>query len=130
MIDILVENGADVYAKNKQDINMLHVAAQGNSPYSIFYFKKMGISINSRDREMSTPLHWACISQSHTVIQYLLAWGADIRAKDTAGLTPLHLAVKDAEVHKNYETIKKLVFLGANPNAKDALGRKVVDFTM
>jgi ankyrin repeat protein len=26
-IDLLVDHGADVYAKNKQDINMLHVAA-------------------------------------------------------------------------------------------------------
>jgi ankyrin repeat protein len=39
---------------------MLHIAAQGDSPYSIAFFKKMGISINSRDREMTTPLHWAC----------------------------------------------------------------------
>lgn len=61
MIEALVDSGANVYATNKQEINMLHVAAQGDSPYSIAYFKKMGISVNSRDREMSTPLHWACI---------------------------------------------------------------------
>ena len=106
---------------------MLHVAAQGDSPYSVAYFKKMGIAINSRDREMSTPLHWACISQSHNVIQYLLAFRADVNAKDSAGYTPLHLAVKDIEKHKNYKTIKKLLFKGANPYAKDIHGRRPVD---
>lgn len=61
-IDLLVESGANIYATNKQEINMLHVAAQGNAPYSLAYFKAKGININSRDKEMSTPLHWACIS--------------------------------------------------------------------
>lgn len=87
----------------------------------------MGISINSRDRESSTPLHWACISQSHTVIQYLLAWGADVNAKDSAGFTPLHLAVKDLDKHEKLSTVKKLIFKGANPNARDALNRRPID---
>lgn len=47
---------------------MMHVGAQGDSPFSIAYFRKMGISVNSRDKELSTPLHWACISKSHTVV--------------------------------------------------------------
>jgi ankyrin repeat protein len=88
----------------------------------------MGISINSRDREMSTPLHWACISQSHTVVQYLLAWGADVNAKDSAGFTPLHLAVKDLEKHQDFSTCKKLIFKGGNPNYRDHIGRRPIDF--
>ena len=98
---------------------MLHVAAQGDSPYSVAFFKKMGISINSRDRENSTPLHWACISHSFVIVQYFLAWGADVNSQDTAGYTPLHLAVKDLEKHKNLSIIKKLIFKGANPTIKD-----------
>jgi len=75
MIDLLVEAGGNVYATNRQEINMLHVAAQGDAPYSIAFFKKTGISINSRDRENSTPLHWACISQSHVVVNYSAGMG-------------------------------------------------------
>jgi len=30
LIKYLIKNGASVYAKNKQEINMLHVAAQGD----------------------------------------------------------------------------------------------------
>ena len=63
------------------------------------------------------------------VIQFLLAWGADVNASDSAGLTPLHLAVKDAEKHRTYSTIKKLLFRGANPNTRDLIGRRPIDLT-
>ena len=38
LIHFLVTHGADVHAKNNQDINMLHVAAQGDQPVSLAYF--------------------------------------------------------------------------------------------
>jgi ankyrin repeat protein len=38
---------------------MLHVGAQGDQPISIAYFLKLGLDINSRDKNNSTPLHWA-----------------------------------------------------------------------
>mmetsp|Transcript_40416 Transcript_40416/g.38905 ORF Transcript_40416/g.38905 Transcript_40416/m.38905 type:complete len:284 (-) Transcript_40416:64-915(-) len=128
MLQMLVEAGANAYATNKQDINMLHVGAQGNSPYSIAYFsQKMGISVNSQDRELSTPLHWACISKSHTVVGFLLAWGAEVNAQDLTGLTPLHLCIRDIDQQQNYSTLKKLMFYGANPNIHDYMGRKPLD---
>jgi len=48
-----------------------------------------------------------------------LAWGADVNARDSAGLTPLHLAVMNIDQHKNFSTIKKLIFKGANIKIKD-----------
>lgn len=59
------------------------------------YFRRLGISLNSRDREESTPLHWAAVSRAHTAASYIIAWGADIQPRDTAGFTPLHLAVRE-----------------------------------
>lgn len=77
---------------------MLHIAAQGNSPYSLaFFLRRSSHSINSIDKSLSTPLHWACISHSHKVVKFLLAWGANVAARDIAGFTPLHLAIKDIE---------------------------------
>jgi hypothetical protein len=48
---MLISNYANIYAKNKQDINMLHVAAQGDQPSSLNFFRLNGIDINSRDRK-------------------------------------------------------------------------------
>ena len=70
LIKLLVKNGADIWVKNKQGINMLHVAAQGDQAYSLTYFIKKGIKKDSTDDEHSTPLHWACFAGSDTAIYY------------------------------------------------------------
>jgi ankyrin repeat protein len=58
----LIENGADFTMTNKHKINMMHVAAQGDNPLSLYYFYKLGLDINACDRKLSTPLHWAAYS--------------------------------------------------------------------
>lgn len=35
----LMENGADMYAVNLYGLNVLHLAAQGDQPLSLYYFK-------------------------------------------------------------------------------------------
>lgn len=74
-IKLLIKHGADVERKNKQGINVLHLAAQGDKAFSLAFFKtNHKMAINERDSEMSTPLHWACFSGSEIAIYYLLAW--------------------------------------------------------
>lgn len=69
-----------MHVRNKQGINMLHVAAQGDQAYSLTFFKTKGVPLNDTDHENSTPLHWACFAGSDTAIYYLLAWGLDVNA--------------------------------------------------
>lgn len=40
MCSILIENGADVNAKNLYGLNVMHIAAQGDQPISLFFFRK------------------------------------------------------------------------------------------
>ena len=74
IIQALMKNGADKHAVNKQGLNMLHIAAQGNQAISLYYFKSLEMDIYSRDSRNSTPLHWACFSNSEVALNYLLAW--------------------------------------------------------
>ena len=80
LIKLLIRNGANIWAKNRMGINMMHVAAQGDQAYSLTYFREKGISINSLDDEGSTPLHWACFAGSDTASYYLQSWGSKVNA--------------------------------------------------
>ena len=43
----LIENNADIHALNQNELSMLHVAAQGDSPAAIYLFAdKLGLDIN------------------------------------------------------------------------------------
>lgn len=98
LIKLLIRHGADINAKNKFGINMLHVAAQGDQPISLYYFKNKGLDLHSRDDRESTPLHWATYSKSEIALCYLLAWlDGNFEDQDVEGYTPLHLAVKSVE---------------------------------
>ena len=52
----------------------MHVAAQGDQPIALYYFKEHGIDLRSKDARGSTPLHWACYSKSEIALCYLLSW--------------------------------------------------------
>ncbi len=92
---------------------MLHVAAQGDQPASLYYFKEKGLDINSRDKKQSTPLHWAAFSGAELALSYILSWETDVNAKDSKGLTPLHLAVKSSEDLQSTRSIRHLLIKGA-----------------
>lgn len=94
MIKYLMSLGGDPFAVNPCDINMLHVAAQGDQPLSLALFLKLGLDINSRDQRQSTPLHWAAFAGAEMSMNYILAWNGEIDLQDAKGLTPLHLAVR------------------------------------
>lgn len=80
-IQTLVENEANYYELNNNELNMLHVAAQGDTAPPLYLFSKiLGLDINKKDKRGSTPLHWACYSQSEIAISYILAWNPDVNA--------------------------------------------------
>jgi palmitoyltransferase len=123
----LIRNGADWTVRNKQGINMLHVSAQGDQPYSLTFFRDKGLSINSLDYEQSTPLHWACFAGSDTAIYYLQSWGSKVNAQDNVGNTPLHLAVRSADHFPNTRSIKELLIKGASRSITEENGLKPID---
>ena len=70
------------------------MAAQGNNPNIIIYFKaKYNISVLSQDSQGNTPLHWACYNSSEESINFLLSYMTDINIQNKEGKTPLHIAI-------------------------------------
>ena len=91
---LLLANSADKFALNFMGINCMHVAAQGDQPISLYFFKQQGLDLRSRDNCGNTPLHWACYTCAEVAMVYLLSWVSTLDDKDHEGSTPLHMAVK------------------------------------
>jgi len=60
---------------------MLHVAAQGDQPASMYYFKHFHqLEVNELDTKCSSALHWAAFSGNDVALTYLVAWRSDVNA--------------------------------------------------
>ncbi len=105
IISKLIDNGAEIEVVNNRGLNVLHMAAQGNQPGALIYFKeKYSMNIQSVDDLGSTPLHWGCYTGSETSVLFLLSWNINVNAQDREGLTPLHLAVMSGNIELIYQS--------------------------
>ena len=123
-VECLIKNGAKVEMRNFMGLSVMHMAAEGDKPNMLIYFKdKYGFSVNDRDYPGNTPLHWACHMAAENSINFLLSWVNDINILDRKGQTPLHLGI----YYLRPKLIKKLLRKGADVNLKDFSGRSVMD---
>ena len=106
---------------------MLHVAAQGDQPISIYFFKLKGMDLRSTDNRGSTALHWAAYSKAEITLVYLLSWVQFLDDQDCDGYTPLHLAVKSVENLQSTRPVRSLLIRGASRDYLDNQGRKPID---
>ena len=78
-VECLIKNGAKVEMRNFMGLSVMHMAAEGDKPNMLIYFKeKYGFSVNDRDYPGNTPLHWACHMSAENSINFLLSWINDI----------------------------------------------------
>ncbi|KAL4490790.1 hypothetical protein ABPG72_021844 [Tetrahymena utriculariae] len=112
----LISQGSEALLINKNGLNVLHIAAQGDQPISICYFDSLGVDLSLTDYKGGNALHWACYLGSENAVNYLVSKMKDkLNIADGEGLTPLHLAV----ISGNARVVRKLLQRGANRNALD-----------
>ena len=113
---ILIENGANINKLSIHNYNMIHMAAKGNQPGTIVFFKEKYLQkIEALDDKGCTPLHLAVQFGSEAALLFLLAFGVNVNYKDNKGYTPLHYAVK----FNKLKIAKKLIQRGANKDLRD-----------
>ena len=120
----LIENGAKVSMRNFMGLSVMHMAAQGDYPNMLIYFKEIyHFSVNDRDYAGNTPLHWACHMGSENCINFLISWMDDINILNKKGQTPFYYAIRILRP----KIIKKLLRKGADVYIKDFSGKSVLD---
>lgn len=118
ILKILLDNNADVKARNYGGWTPLHSAAFGNNKGTALLLLDRGGVLNAGDNDGNTPLHIAAEKNSRDAILLLIDRKADINAKNKSGRTPLHIAA----FKNNTDAALILTEHGADVNAKDTVG--------
>lgn len=114
---MFLEIGADTDAKNKQGLGVMHIAAQGDQPLLLAYFRSQKQHFTHPDFKGSTPLHWAAYLGCELSASLLLAWDTGktcLNVSDADGHTPLHLAT----IAGHQKMLKYLLIKGADTSKK------------
>jgi Ankyrin repeats (3 copies) len=95
VVQMLLDRGADMEAKEGHDRTPLHVAAQNGHGAVVQMLLNKGADVAAKEQGGGTPLHGATLNGHGAVVQMLLDWGADVEAKERHNRTPLSQATEN-----------------------------------
>ena len=107
----LLNQGADVHAKDNDGRTSLHVAAVVDASATAEVLLNQGADVHAKDSNGETPLHVAAKCNASATAEVLLNQGADVHAKDNNGVTP------PDKVWSNNETAEVLRRYGGQPGS-------------
>jgi pectate lyase len=149
IVELLLENGADVNAGAYLNRTAAEFAMQGNHneivellvskgadipPLHLAIYLKdkakarrlieASADVNKRTPYGTTPLDRAVSAGLKSIVELLIEKGADVNVQDNWDWTPLHTAVYSSkDIVELKDMVKLLIARGANVNAKDGAGR-------
>ncbi len=117
----LLNEGANIHAKNNAQQTALYVAVRGNQFSVMNYLVEQGANINAREKDGWSILHRAVATNNLAIVEYLVENGADLDAKTNYNKeTPLEMAKNDK---KDQEIIQYLI----NTHFLNAAEQKNID---
>jgi len=95
LLELLIENGADLYYTDDEGVSIFDFAITYNNMYIIKLLLEKGIDVNETSRRSGfTALMAAVCYGRSNVVKLLLDAGADVDAVDSKGLSALGFAKK------------------------------------
>ena len=95
VVKFLIEKGANVNAKCKNDYTPLCIAAEKGKLDVVKFLIEKGANVDKKNKNGWTPLHVAAKEGILDVVKYLTENGANINAKTNDDKTPLYIAAKN-----------------------------------
>ena len=116
--DFLISKGADVTARDKDNMTPLHLAVKAGSLKTVNVLTNclLPSTLEEKDHEGNTPLHLACKYNRLDVLQFLLDRGADVTVRNQGNMTCLDVAIEweAEEVAKTLVKHQRYVYIRTN----------------
>ena len=113
LIKYLIENGADVNARDGDGVTPLLKAMDGDLDFEIIELLiKHGADITASNNDGLNAVHMACLKEDSRFFEYFLTFAPDLNVKTKDGSTMLHYAAKSG----NMKVVKLLLDHGIDPN--------------
>ncbi|MGL5704870.1 MAG: ankyrin repeat domain-containing protein [Tannerellaceae bacterium] len=123
VVELLLQAGADINARDAYDTTPLHAACADGFPEIALLLLDKGASIECEDYNGRTPIIFASGNDTEEIVLLLSQRGAAINHKDKFGNTALHYAFENGLTR----IASRLIELGANPELLNNEGQTPVD---
>ncbi|KMQ50404.1 Ankyrin [Chitinispirillum alkaliphilum] len=122
--EFLIRNGADPNLKNDRGYSVVAFAAMAKDIHYLQLLLRNGADPNTTVPLKTRPILSVCVAaRKKDFVELLIRFGADINLQDKGGYTPMAAGM----VHNQYDTIYRLLKLGADPTLTDRFGRNLYD---
>lgn len=121
IVRFLVEEGADLEARNQDGDAPLHIATKGNGERGMYEIFKLlienGAKTDAQDTLARTPLHCAALFKEGDIrmVITLLRSMTDVECRDRGGNTALHFAV----LNRSFEIARMVLDAGVNVDSQN-----------
>ena len=109
VINVLLDNGADINLKNDDGNTSLHIACNFGLYNVALKLIEAGADVNLANNQNNTPLHLACYRNHEKITSLLIKSGSDLNIKNVNGNTPLHVCLLTDCISDETQIIKNLV---------------------
>ncbi len=125
VVDMLVDVGADVHARDRTGRTPLHLGcSRGN--VTVCALLSRGADVGALDDKSRAPLHYFARVDRANLVKFILERGAGVNALDVGGQTPLHHAARGGSPC----VVGVLLRFGANPSLRSNAGRTALDLAI